>query len=141
MRFKHKKPGPRVRTWLIQEAFNRWGLLGLSGHRLIHQTGQSRLAAGSIVLVNDALFRGLIQPLDGDGKPFLGDLDIARFHGFAHALRAFANAAFGLTIALAALETLTMSFQCRFVRSQPDPPVFLAKKYPPRYTRPGEIFQ
>ncbi len=84
----------------------------LRGGSVIDHTGQTRFATGRIVLVNNAFLGGLVKALDGDLKPFLRSFDVTGFHGRVHAFGAFANAALDLTIALAAHETLTMSFQC-----------------------------
>jgi len=84
----------------------------LCGSCVVDQTGQTRFAAGRVVLVNDAFFGSLVKTLDGDLKPFLGGFDVIGFHGSVHALGAFADAALDLAIALAAHETLAMSFQC-----------------------------
>ena len=87
-------------------------LLLLRGGSAIDQTGQTRFATRRIVLVNDAFFRGLVQPLDGDLEPFLSSLDVTSFHCSMNPLGSLADAALDLAIALATNETLAMSFQC-----------------------------
>ncbi len=107
---------------LEQEASEINGLL--RGSRAIDHPRQPRLPSGGVILVNNALFSSLIQTFDGNLKPLTSGFDVACFKGHINPFRAFTNAALDFTIALAALETLSITFQCRFVRSQPNPPVF-----------------
>jgi len=120
-------PAMREKLWIAPTKD-----LLLLGGRLIHQPRQPRLAAGRVVGMNHAFLGRSIKTADRDAQLFLRGLDFTGRHQHAGALDGLAHTPAHLAIAFASFQTLTMSFDCRFVSSQTD---FLrlneTKKHPP----------
>ncbi len=106
-------------AWLARSVWE-----SLSGF-LIHlgQTAhQATLAAGSVVLVDDAFFGGLIQGADSSEGSSAGIFRLTAFNAGASLLDERAGATGEHAVAQAALVILFDAFDCRFGISQLRPP-------------------